>query len=466
MKARVELDQMGQKILNECRTELYLSMRFMGVALSSLDYRMDLSTRRVGTDAAFIRFNPNYLLQLYLERPEKLNRTYMHMLMHCLFRHMFSAKEHEDVELWDLSCDIAAESVVDSMDYPCIWQVTSDFRWSWYEKLKQDLKVLTAEKIYHYFITKKRDPYQEEALRQEFALCDHSFWERMKEDPPEEQNQNSPEMENPNPQLPSEQEQENDSENSKDVYLDKPQDFEEKKKEWEEHSKRIQTDLETFSKEAAKDTGSLLHFLAMENRKRTSYKEFLKKFSVIREETKIDLDSFDYNFYMYGLAMYGNMPLIEENEYRESKKIEELVIAIDTSASCQRGLVQEFLNETGALLGNQENFFDKMNIHIIECDNRVQNDIRITKLEELKQYAENFEVKGGYGTDFRPVFSYVEELQRKGTLANLKGLMYFTDGIGTYPKKATPYDTAFVFWTEEEFRDEDVPDWAIKLFVN
>ena len=91
MKTRIELDQMGQKILNECRTELYLSMRFMGVALSSLDYRMDLSTKRVGTDAAFIRFNPNYLLRLYLEQPEKLNRTYMHLLMHCIFRHMFSA---------------------------------------------------------------------------------------------------------------------------------------------------------------------------------------------------------------------------------------------------------------------------------------------------------------------------------------------------------------------------------------
>ena len=157
--------------------------------------------------------------------------------------------------------------------------------------------------------------------------------------------------------------------------------------------------------------------------------------------------------------------MIEENEYRESKKIEELVIAIDTSASCQRGLVQEFLNETGAIFGNQENFFDKINIHIIECDNQVQNDIRITKLEDLKQYAEHFAVKGGYGTDFRPVFSYVEELQRKGILTNLKGLMYFTDGVGTYPKNATSYDTAFVFWTEEEFREEDVPDWAIKLYL-
>lgn len=134
MKTREQLEATGNKILNSVRTELYLSMRFMGPALGSLGFAMDLSTRTVGTDAVYIRFNPTYLLQTYIERPEILNRTYMHMLMHCLFRHMFSAKQHEDAQLWDLCCDIAVESVVDSMDYPTILRVTSDFRQEWYEK--------------------------------------------------------------------------------------------------------------------------------------------------------------------------------------------------------------------------------------------------------------------------------------------------------------------------------------------
>lgn len=89
MKTREQLEATGNKILNSVRTELYLSMRFMGPALGSLGFAMDLSTRTVGTDAVYIRFNPAYLLQTYIERPEILNRTYMHMLMHCLFRHMF-----------------------------------------------------------------------------------------------------------------------------------------------------------------------------------------------------------------------------------------------------------------------------------------------------------------------------------------------------------------------------------------
>ena len=146
MKTRIELEEMGKKVLGSVRTELYLSMHFMGSALNSLDYKMDLLTRTVGTDAVYIRYNPTYLLQMYVERPDILNRTYMHMLMHCLFRHMYSAKEYEDSQLWDLCCDIAAESVVDSMDYPTILRVTSDLREEWYSKLKEEIGVLTAEK--------------------------------------------------------------------------------------------------------------------------------------------------------------------------------------------------------------------------------------------------------------------------------------------------------------------------------
>lgn len=460
MKTRVELEETGKKILNMVRTELYLSMRFMGPALGSLDFQMDLSTRTVGTDAGSIRYNPVFLMQTYLERPELLNRTYMHMLMHCLFRHMFSAKEHKDGELWDLCCDIAAESVVDSMDYPTILRVTSDFRQQWYEKLEREVKVLTAEKLYHYFSIRKRDPYMEESLRQEFALCDHSFWERMR--PPEEdKGPKAPSQSDSTEETPRTGEtgqQEKDA-----VPFGKA---DPKEDEWKEHAKRIQSDMETYAKDAAEDAGKLLWMLSLKNRVRKSYREFLKKFAVVREEVSVDMDSFDYGFYMYGLNLYGNMPLIEENEYREAKRIEELVIAIDTSASCKDKLVQQFLNETGAILNNQESFFHHVNVRILECDNQIQKDIRITNPDELEKYADQFEVQGGYGTDFRPVFSYVEKLRQKGELRHLRGLMYFTDGFGTYPEKPTDYETVFVFYGDEEKEEAKVPDWALKLYLD
>ena len=49
-------------------------------------------------------------------------------------------------------------------------------------------------------------------------------------------------------------------------------------------------------------------------------------------------------------------------------------------------------------------------------------------------------------------------------LDDLKGLIYFTDGNGTYPKKRPPYETAFVFVDDDEFEYE-VPGWAMKLVL-
>ena len=107
---RENIEQTGKSVLGASRTELYIDMRFMASALSSLGYEMDLSTTSVGTDAVNIRFNPTYVLRLFVEEPGKLNRTYIHMLLHCIFRHMYNGDD-KDKELWDLSCDIAVSAV-------------------------------------------------------------------------------------------------------------------------------------------------------------------------------------------------------------------------------------------------------------------------------------------------------------------------------------------------------------------
>ncbi len=59
---RLELERLSTRILNSSRTELFLSMRFMGPALNSLGYQIDMSTTTMGTDALYIRYNPNFLM--------------------------------------------------------------------------------------------------------------------------------------------------------------------------------------------------------------------------------------------------------------------------------------------------------------------------------------------------------------------------------------------------------------------
>lgn len=68
------------------------------------------------------------------------------------------------------------------------------------------------------------------------------------------------------------------------------------------------------------------------------------------------------------------------------------------------------------------------------------------------------------GTDFRPVFSYIDELIQKKVFINLKGLIYFTDGWGEFPPKQPGYHTAFVF-VDDDYNNYEVPVWAIKLIL-
>ena len=156
------------------------------------------------------------------------------------------------------------------------------------------------------------------------------------------------------------------------------------------------------------------------------------------------------------------MPLIEALEYKEVKKVEELVIALDTSESCDGDVIRHFLEETYGILKSNESFFRKVNIHILQSDAKVQSDVKITSLDELEMFMEEFTVYGSGGTDFRPVFEYVDKLIEEKTFQNLKGLLYFTDGYGIFPKRPPSYETAFVFF-QEEYKEVHVPPWAIKL---
>ncbi len=442
MEYREELRSIGERILSETRTELYLAMHFLGPALGSLSPVMDLSTTTVGTDAAFIRFNPKCLMTKYIEHPYWLKRCYLHMLLHCLFRHMFAGKAYDDPELWNLCCDIAAESVIDSMDVPVIQRPVNEKRSAWYEELRTGAGVLSAQRLYRYLSEGERDYRKEAAMEAEFVMDDHSFWERL--DPPD---------------APAPKEQ---PEGAAAMPLIATKRL--KEEEWKKLANKVRLEL-TLGREAGTKTGEFLRFLAYDGSQRTDFHEFLKRFAVTREESFIDPDSFDYGFYNYGMQMYGNMPLIEENEYREATKVEQLIIVLDTSASCQDFLVQEFLNETASMLLKGDHFFAKTKIHIIECDDKVQNDIEITELSQMEEYAKHFCLKGGFGTDFRPAFAYVEELRRNKKTEQPRGLMYFTDGKGIYPKKQPDYDTAFVFVKEEDPDTSNVPSWAMKLFI-
>ena len=57
-EAALKLDRIGREILGICRDELYFSMRFMDVALSSFVYQMDTAVSPFGTAGTGCTFIP------------------------------------------------------------------------------------------------------------------------------------------------------------------------------------------------------------------------------------------------------------------------------------------------------------------------------------------------------------------------------------------------------------------------
>lgn len=419
-----KLEMIGRKILTVSRNELYLKMRFLDVALSSLAFVMDVGADGLGTDGLFLYYHPQYLGGIYREDRIRVNRLYLHLVLHGIFHHITRRKGRKE-RLYSLACDIAAESIIDGMQYRCVLAGRSLLRRETYGRLHKELKVLSADKVYRVLYGLGLSEEETLRLEAEFRIDDHSYW------PKEEEKKKQEEIEN----------------------------------RWQDVSEQMETEMETFSEEMSSGAGDFIGQLRVENRERFDYRQFLRKFSVLREETAVDEDSFDYVFYTYGLSLYGNLPLVEPLEWKETQKVEEFAVVIDTSMSCSGELVKKFLEETYDVLSENNSFFCKVNIHVIQCDDRVQTDRKITSGEELREYMENLELRGEGGTDFRPAFVYVEELMRRHVFGQLKGLIYFTDGKGIYPGKMPPFETAFVF-LEEDYEDMDVPPWAMKLVLS
>lgn len=411
---------LAEKVINYSRDSILVNMRFLDMALSALatEPREDLSG--FACDGVKIYYDPVFLLKRYKEEPAFAVRMYLHILFHMIFYHSFRF-DKVDRKAWSLSADLAVEAAILELEIPGTTLKKDEELERKLRVIREDIGSLSAEKIYRYLKNFQISAREREELSDLFFMDIHDFWEPREE---------------------------------LEITLEQ----------WKKLSERVKADLKSFSAGKTKSE-SLEKSLLEAVKDRYDYGQLLRKFTVMNEDLQVNDDEFDYIYYTYGLARYGNMPLVEPLEYKDAKKVKEFVIAIDTSASCRGPVVQAFLRKTYALLSGEENFFRKMNVHIIQCDHEVQRDTRITCKDDLDYFLSHEKLTGFGSTDFRPVFAYVDELIKAGEFENLKGLLYFTDGYGVYPKAMPPYDVMFVFLDNGDTGPE-VPPWAIKVLLD
>ena len=467
-------EEIAIQILKYSRNELLVSLRFMDLALCKLVYKIE-DVPRIATDGKFLYFNPKHIFQLYETGNSELNHVHLHSIFHCIFYHPFISTDVEQ-PLWDLACDIAVESIISELNMKQLECANSLLIAQELSDLKSKYGKLTAERLYRKFLSSRIKPGEVIRLQKVFAFDDHEIWYIEGEDGSSSSNGSSTESNDSKGGEQKSKSQQSDGDDGDDAEAQSGSDAAANEREsshgasvdtqaeWQEISERVKVDLETSSKEWGDRSASLLQNITEVNRETYDYSEFLQKFAVMGEEMQINDDEFDYIFYTYGLQLYKKLPLVEPLEYKDVKKVKEFIIAIDTSGSVQGELVKKFINKTYNILSQQSNFFTKINVHIIQCDTTIQKDDKVTSKEEFDILMKNFELKGFGGTDFRPVFEYVDELIRRGEFENLKGLIYFTDGYGTFPDKKPAYETAFIF-VDDEYGQPQIPVWAIKLVL-
>lgn len=419
--------ELASRVIELSRDTLFVRLHYMQRAISNIEIRPYTGIEKIlfACDGRILYYDPLYILARYRDNINNVTHAMLHTVLHFVFHHGFTGGDM-NTDLWDLSCDIAVENII--MELGCS---SADIPMQTLQKplmaeLSAKLPLLNAENIYRYLSTEidQNGDKAGEILRARdlFKMDQHSLWPDRAD---------------------------------KGIYDDSVEMI----RIWQDTSRRMQTELETTG-----EKGVLSASLGRINRSRQSYASFLRRFGNHGEIMRLSEDEFDNNYYSYGLELYGNIPLIENLEYREDKHIREFAVAIDTSGSVQGETVRKFVQRTYDLIKSQETFDTRMKLHIIQCDDRIREDAVIGTDDEFERYIRNMKILGLGETDFRPVFAYIDTLLAEHKLTNLAGLLYFTDGKGVFPVRKPPYDTAFIIHTDEVYPPE-VPPWAMRVML-
>lgn len=414
------IEQLAAKLLKLTKDTLVIHMRFLDTAIFRLQCISKPGLKGVACDGEHFYYDSVYLLEQYREDENAINHIYLHALLHCIFFHSFHAKRMHE-RLWNLACDIAVENIIQEMRLNKLKLKDEAEKKMRLMNLKKQVKFISAERVYKHFMIN------------DLSIVDLLAYERL-------------------------------FQKDLHIYWNEAETYEISNEDWKKISERLKAEIQSFSKDK-NNSESLEENLKEVTKKRYDYSSLLRSFLAMGEEMVVNDEEFDYIYYTYGLTCYKNMPLIEPLEYKDVKMIRDFVIVLDTSASCKGSIVQSFLSKTYQILNDSQNFFKKVNIHIIQCDNEVQSDKIIKNEDDFRDFLKNGRLSGFGGTDFRPAFTYVEQLIGEGEFENLKGMIYFTDGYGIYPEKAPEYDCMFAFLGEDDRRPK-LPWWAIPVVLD
>ena len=128
--------------------------------------------------------------------------------------------------------------------------------------------------------------------------------------------------------------------------------------------------------------------------------------------------------------------------------------------------MNQFLGELLAILRDAGG--PKVRMTLIQCDADIQQVQTLSREDTPDNILEQFRVYGCGGTDFCPVFDYIDQQRQSPDGKVFRGLLYLSDGYGSFPDKAPEYPVAFLFPKEEDtwgFGWRHIPDWVTQVHI-
>ncbi|MEW5891792.1 MAG: VWA-like domain-containing protein [Pseudomonadota bacterium] len=415
--------------LAAARTRLILDKPFLGSLVMHLPLKAadPKWCKTTATDARAFYYNPNYIARLTLEQTQFV---LAHEAMHCALSH-FARRNHRQKHRWDVACDYAVNMILDEERMPPPDEAL----------MNASYRGLTAEEIYPLL---HEDPPEE--------TLDQHLFDQENDTPPESEGQ--PEARDtgegePRDSQSGETEGEQDAESSGgNQGLDKndrqgkgsqaqPQDSQasgEAQGEVQEQPPQPPMDPEKLSEQwksrlaaaaqAARQAGklsqSLMRFVDNLLAPQLPWRALLARYMM---NAARDDYSFQRTSRREGEAL---MPRL----YSQSVRV---VVAVDTSGSLTDEELHELLTEVDALKGQV-----RAEITLHACDDKLcpNGPWRYELWDEIT-LPEG--VSGGGGTDFRPVFEWIDKERLSPDL-----LVYFTDAEGEFPAQAPHYPVVWL----------------------
>jgi predicted metal-dependent peptidase len=382
----VDIGRMEAK-LTKARTQLLLDKPFLGNLVLRLPLiAADNWCKTTATDAKNLYYNPQFIGSL---DSEQTKFVLIHEALHCALNH-FSRRGRRKKHIWDLACDFAINPLIVKEGFSPPIEAAVFFQ---YESK-------TAEEIY---------PLIDDSVDTE-PLDQHLYDENATDDA----NKASGKAEENNLTSENNSSSKNSQKNNANL-APKPNAL--SSSEMENLSIKWQKDLAS-SAQIARQQGVLSPIMAkivdFYLQPQVNWQELLANYL-----NNLARDDFSY----LRPKRRGNaiMPTLKSSSI-------DLVVAIDTSGSISQQEVDEFVVEVNAIKSNL-----RASVSLVACDDKLSaNSPMVFNAWDEMVFPATLD--GGGGTNFKPVFEFVESLDTQ-----VAALVYFTDANGTFPEVEPNY---------------------------